>query len=162
MTDSYAVVEAYNRKELAAVAKAIKNMGDIAEAQAKIIGFELAKFAVAKIQMAAGSKGIPAKRIADGGKAYHRSRIGEMAFGFKRQRFSGGGDTSLNYGSGGGPGLLAGWEFGSNAYKQFPARVGPTGRFIFPTLKAIQPSIVQKWEASFDEIVKAWNPYGGE
>jgi hypothetical protein len=80
------------------------------------------------------------------------SKIGELSFGFAGQKFSGGGTTQQ---------LWGGNEFGSNKYKQFPIWSGTasTGRgsngwFIYPTLRAIQPEIIAKWENAFDKILK--------
>jgi hypothetical protein len=75
-----------------------------------------------------------------------------LSFGFAGQKFSGGGTTQQ---------LWGGNEFGSNKYKQFPIWSGssPKGRgsngwFIYPTLRAIQPEIIAKWENAFDKILK--------
>ena len=71
------------------------------------------------------------------------------------QKFSGGGTTQM---------LWAGTEFGSNKYKQFPiwsgnnprGGRGSKGWFIYPTLRRLQPEILEKWETSFSEILKEW------
>jgi hypothetical protein len=52
-------------------------------------------------------------------------------------------------------------EFGSNKFKQFPSYSGRQGRgsrgwFIYPTLRRIQPELIEKWEASFDRILKEY------
>ncbi len=57
--------------------------------------------------------------------------------------------------------LWGGIEFGSNKFKQFPAYSGRQGRgsrgwFIYPTLRRIQPELINKWEQSFDRIIKEW------
>jgi hypothetical protein len=88
--------------------------------------------------------------IAQGGKVSKSSKVGEISFGFASQRFSGGADTKR---------LWAGMEFGSNKWKQFPARTpkfrqGNYGYFIYPTLKAAQPHIISEWQDAFSKIIK--------
>jgi hypothetical protein len=46
--------------------------------------------------------------------------------------------------------------------KQFPVWSGREGRgsrgwFIYPTLRAVQPDIVKKWEQGFSKIVKEYD-----
>jgi hypothetical protein len=91
-------------------------------------------------------------RIAEGSVVSKSSKIGELNIGFARQKFSGGGTTQQ---------LWAGYEFGSNKFKQFPSWSGTFGRgsrgwFIYPTLRKEQPYIIDQWEKSFDNIVKEW------
>jgi hypothetical protein len=91
-----------------------------------------------------------ATRITAGGKVSKSSKVGEISLGFASQRFSGGGTTK---------GLWGGMEFGSNRFKQFPNRTptigrGNAGYFIFPTLKAAQPHIIQEWQQAFSKIIK--------
>jgi hypothetical protein len=81
------------------------------------------------------------------------STTGEITYGFASQKFSGGG-TILEM-------LWGGEEFGSNRYRQFPIWSGKYGRgskgwFIYPTLRKIQPYIVDQWTESFDKILKRW------
>ena len=57
--------------------------------------------------------------------------------------------------------LWGGEEFGSNKFKQFPIWSGSQGRgsrgwFIYPTLRRLQPEIIQRWETAFDQILKEW------
>ena len=58
--------------------------------------------------------------------------------------------------------LWGGIEFGSNRFKQFPAFSGRApgggsrGWFIYPTLRRIQPELVNKWQESFERILKEW------
>jgi hypothetical protein len=91
-------------------------------------------------------------RIAEGSVVSKSSKIGELNIGFARQKFSGGGTTQQ---------LWAGYEFGSNKFKQFPSWSGTFGRgsrgwFIYPTLRKEQPYIIDQWEKSFSNIVKEW------
>jgi hypothetical protein len=92
------------------------------------------------------------RRIVDGGSVSKTSKIGEIKYGFARQRFSGGGNTRQ---------LWAGFEFGSKKFKQFPqysGRFGKGGRgwFIYPTLRKNQPELIRRWNEKFDEILKIW------
>jgi hypothetical protein len=91
-------------------------------------------------------------RIATGAVVSKSSKIGEISYGFARQKFSGGGTTQQ---------LWGGYEFGSNKFKQFPVWSGREGRgsrgyFIYPTLRAQQPQIIAQWEAGFSKIVRKW------
>jgi hypothetical protein len=147
---------AYDKTELRGILKAFKAMDDEAADQAKKTSSELADFVKGRVLAAATqrSKGaIAATRIAEGAIVSKSSKIGEISYGFARQKFSGGGTTQQ---------LWAGNEFGSNTKKQFPVWSGKEGRgsrgwFIYPTLRSIQPEIVKRWEESFSIIVKKWN-----
>lgn len=155
----------YDKKELRAVISAFKFMDDEGQTQAKQMVGKLAEFAAKEIQQTAA--GAPnskvATRIAQGVKISKTSKIGELGFGFAGQKFSGGATTQFNYANEGGNGLLAGAEFGSKKYKQFPARSprfgvrGNEGYFIYPTLRRIQPQIVRQWEQAFAEILKRFD-----
>jgi len=147
---------AYDRQELSQILKAFKAMDDESVKAGQEIGFELASFAQREIKefgytRTKNSKGV--RRIVDGSKVSKTSKIGEIKFGFAGQRFSGGGTTQK---------LWPGLEFGSNKFKQFPTYSGRLGRgsrgwFIYPTLRKIQPELVQKWEAKFANILDKWD-----
>ena len=147
---------AYDKTELRGILKAFKAMDDEAADQAKKTSSELADFVKGKVSATASqrSKGkISATRIAEGAVVSKSSKIGEISYGFARQKFSGGATTQQ---------LWGGNEFGSNKFKQFPVWSGREGRgsrgwFIYPTLRSIQPEIVKRWEESFSVIVKKWN-----
>jgi hypothetical protein len=146
-------VDAYNRKEIREVIKAFKAMDEKAIEEAKKVSGALADYALGKIQQAAGTRTVAttvAVRIAQGGKVSKSSKVGEISLGFASQKFSGGGTTKQ---------LWAGMEFGSNRYKQFPNRTprmrkGNVGYFIYPTLKAAQPHIINEWQNAFSKIIK--------
>ncbi len=146
---------AYDRKELAQILKAFKAMDDEATKVAQETGLEFSKWTSGKIKEAGYSRYInptAVRRIVDGGKVSKTSKVGEISYGFARQTFSGGGTTRK---------LWAGFEFGSKKFKQFPTYSGRFGRggrgwFIYPTLRSIQPELIQKWEAKFDDILKKW------
>ena len=145
---------ALDQTELRAVFKALKNMGEEANDEAKRQEGALAEFAKGEITQTANSVNSRnvASRIASGSRVKKSSRIGEITFGFASQKFSGGATTKDIWG---------GSEFGSNRYKQFPVWSGREGRgskgwFIYPTLRRIQPEIVARWTASFDKILKEW------
>lgn len=148
-----AEVDAYNRKEIREVIRAFKAMDDVAIEEAKKVSGALADYALGKIKEAAGTRTVATKvatRIADNGKVSKSSKVGEISLGFASQRFSGGGTTKS---------LWGGMEFGSNRFKQFPRRTptlgrGNAGYFIFPTLKAAQPHIIQEWQQAFSKIIK--------
>jgi hypothetical protein len=147
---------AYDKEDLRGILKAFKAMDDEAATQAKTTSSELADFVKGKVAATASqrSKGqISATRIAEGAVVSKSSKIGEISYGFARQKFSGGATTQQ---------LWGGNEFGSNKFKQFPIWSGKEGRgsrgwFIYPTLRSIQPDIVKRWEESFSTIIKKWN-----
>jgi hypothetical protein len=146
----------YDRKQLRAVTTAFKAMSDEAVDAARRESSALAEFAVAKIKDAAATRTVnPAavQRIASGVKVSKTSKIGEFSYGFASQKFSGGGSTRD---------LWAGFEFGSNKFKQFPTRTpnrgrGNSGYFIYPTLRQIQPQIIAQWEDAFTKILKEYD-----
>ena len=152
MTDSVEI--AYDKADLRRVLGAFKAMDEEATTQARKESSALADYVQRNIFEAAGARGAVASRIAQGSKVSKSSKIGEISYGFASQKFSGGATTRD---------LWGGEEFGSNTFKQFPkwSGLGPKGRgsagwFIYPTLRALQPEIIAKWETSFNEILKEW------
>jgi hypothetical protein len=145
---------ALDKTELRAVFRALKNMSEEANDEAKRQSGALAEFARDEVIQASNtlqSRKV-ANRIATGSRVKKSSRIGEITYGFASQKFSGGATTKT---------LWGGSEFGSNKFKQFPVWSGREGRgskgwFIYPTLRRIQPEIVARWTASFDKILKEW------
>ena len=144
---------AYDKADLRRITSAFKAMDSEATDAAKRESSALAEFAQGKIQQKAISRGKAADRIASGSRVSKSSKIGELSFGFVSQKFSGGGTTKD---------LWGGTEFGSNKFKQFPVwsgsgiRGGSKGWFIYPTLREIQPEIIDKWENAFDRILREW------
>lgn len=146
----------YDRKELRAITSSFKAMSEEATDAAKRESSALAEFAAAKIRDKAATRTVnPAavQRIANGVKVSKSSKIGEISYGFASQKFSGGGSTRD---------LWAGFEFGSNKYKQFPNRTpnrgrGNSGYFIYPTLREIQPQLIAQWENAFSRILKEYD-----
>jgi hypothetical protein len=144
---------AFNNQELRSVLSAFKAMDDSAVAEAKNVSNGLATYLQSKIIGAAGNRpNQAASRIAQGSRVSKSSKIGELSFGFVSQKFSGGGTTQQ---------LWGGYEFGSNKYKQFPVWSGREGRgsrgwFIYPTLRAEQPHLIDQWLNAFDRILKEW------
>lgn len=171
----------YDKKEMSSIFRAFKAMDEEATKQANQVAGDLATYMVSKIKEAAPGSPLPrvATRIADGATIKKKNKIGEFSLGFARQKFSGGATTQFNYADKGGPGLLAGAEFGANqnklrnftkngvkmqrvGFRQFPSRSprfgqrGNKGYFIFPTLRAEQPAVIQQWEEAFSKIQKEW------
>jgi hypothetical protein len=146
---------AYNKTDLRNIYKAFKLMDEQATEEARTQSAALAYFASEEIKQAAKTRtksGKVAQRVADGVRISKSSKIGEFSYGFARQKFSGGATTQT---------LWGGIEFGSNKFKQFPSYSGRQGRgsrgwFIYPTLRRIQPELIDKWEQSFDRIIKEW------
>lgn len=144
---------AYDKSDLRGIYAAFKAMDDEAVAQAKNVSNGLATYLKGKIESAASSaNNRVASLIAAGSVVSKSSKTGDISFGFARQKLSGGGTTQQ---------LWGGYEFGSNRFKQFPVWSGREGRgsrgwFIYPTLRAEQPAIIDQWEKSFDKILKEW------
>jgi hypothetical protein len=147
---------AYNKSDLRDLYKAFKLMDDQATEEARTQSSALATYASEEIKTAARGRtksGKVAQRVADGVSISKSSKIGEFRYGFARQKFSGGANTQT---------LWGGVEFGSNKFKQFPAYSGRQGRgsrgwFIYPTLRRIQPELINKWEAAYNRILDKWS-----
>jgi hypothetical protein len=143
----------YDKADLRGIIKAFKAMDEQAVSQAKAVSNGLATYLQSKITSVAGGRPNEAAiRIAQGSRVSKSSKIGEISFGFVSQKFSGGGTTQQ---------LWGGYEFGSNKFKQFPVWSGSQGRgsrgyFIYPTLRAEQPHIINQWENAFTKILKEW------
>ena len=142
----------FDRAELRQVYAALKAMGDAAKEEAKRDSNALAEYAQKQISVAATTRGKAANKIATGSRVKKSSTTGEITYGYASQKFSGGASTKD---------LWGGNEFGSNRYRQFPIWSGREGRgskgwFIYPTLRKIQPYIVDQWTESFDKILKRW------
>ena len=146
---------AYNRNDIRDILKAFKVMDNQATEEARIQSAALATYAAEEIKTAARGRtksGKVAQRVADGVSISKSSKIGEFKYGFARQKFSGGANTQT---------LWGGVEFGSNKFKQFPTYSGRQGRgsrgwFIYPTLRRIQPELINKWEAAYNRILDKW------
>lgn len=145
---------AYDKADLRKIIGAFKAMDDQSIQEAKGVSNSLADYLQGKIRSKAGTLQSEkvAKRIADGSKVSKSSKLGEISFGYVSQKFSGGATTRD---------LWGGSEFGSNRYKQFPVWSGREGRgsrgwFIYPTLRAEQPYIINEWENAFSRIAKEW------
>ena len=144
---------AYDKSDLRGIIKAFKAMDEEAVSQAKTVSNGLATYVQGKIVATASSRpNKAASRIAQGSRVSKSSKVGELSFGFVSQKFSGGATTQQ---------LWGGYEFGSNKYKQFPLWSGREGRgsrgyFIYPTLRAEQPHIIEQWENAFSRILKEW------
>jgi hypothetical protein len=145
---------AYNKEDLRGIYKAFKGMDEEAVVAAKQESNALATYLQGKITtkaMSANNKVAPI--IAGGSVVSKSSKTGDISFGFARQKLSGGGTTQQ---------LWGGYEFGSNKFRQFPVWSGTFGRgskgwFIYPTLRAEQPYILNEWENAFSRILKEWN-----
>jgi hypothetical protein len=152
----------YDKAELRKIIRSYKAMDEAGQEAAKRESGALADYATQQIRAAA--TGVQQQRIAQGIKVSKTSKIGEFGIGFAQQKFSGGATTQLNVnGQAGGRGILAGVEFGSKRFARFGERTprygvkGNQGRFIWPTMRRIQPDIIRKWEAAFAKIIKEWS-----
>lgn len=147
---------AYDKRELRSIITAFKAMDSEAVDAAKRESFALAQFAANEVKAYGITRQFGqsvVNRITSGVKVSKSSKVGEFSYGFASQRFSGGGSTKD---------LWAGYEFGSNRYRQFPRRTptkgrGNSGYFIYPALRKIQPELVKKWEEAFSKILKEWD-----
>jgi hypothetical protein len=147
---------AYDRRELRSIISAFKAMDEEAIDQAKKQSSALATYAANEIKAYSLTRTFgqsAVSRIVSGVKISKSSKVGEFSYGFASQRFSGGASTRD---------LWAGYEFGSNRYRQFPRRTpsqgrGNSGYFIYPTLRKIQPELIRQWQEAFDAILKKWD-----
>jgi len=144
----------YDKADLRGIIKAFKAKDEQAVSEAKAVTNGLATYLQSKVTAAAGGRPNKAAiRIAQGSRVSKSSKIGEISFGFVSQKFSGGGTTQQ---------LWGGYEFGSTKFRQFPIwsgrgpRGGSAGYFIYPTLRAEQPHIINQWENAFTKILKEW------
>jgi hypothetical protein len=150
----------YDKAQTKQILRAFKAMDDEAVKQSKVMGYKLAQYSLEQIQGKA--KTLQERRISLTGRASKSSKIGEFSFGYQKTAFSGGANTSRNTESAPpyGKGILAGIEFGSSRKKNFRPRTarykggGNSGYWINPTLRSIQPEIIDKWERAFTEILK--------
>jgi hypothetical protein len=144
---------AYDKSDLRGVYRAFKAMDEQAVAEAKKESNALATYLQGRIKSAAtDANNRVAPMIAAGSRVSKSAKTGEISFGFASQKLSGGGTTQM---------LWGGYEFGSNKYKQFPVWSGREGRgskgwFIYPTLRAEQPYLINQWENAFSRILKEW------
>jgi hypothetical protein len=146
----------YDKRELRSIIAAFKAMDDEAADAAKRESAALARYAANEVKAYGITRTFGqtvVDRITSGVKVSTTSKIGELSYGFASQRFSGGGSTKD---------LWAGYEFGSNRYRQFPRRTsrqgrGNSGYFIYPALRKIQPQLIAKWEDAFSKILKEWD-----
>ena len=149
ITDS----DAYNKQQLKVIIKVISAMDDAAIAESKKTSGALVEYVQKKIIDASGqTQNKIDDPIAKGSRVSKSSKIGELNLGFAAQKYSGGGTTQQ---------LWGGAEFGSNKFRQFPAWSGKFGKgsrgwFIYPTLRKVQPYILDQWENAFDQIIKEW------
>ena len=150
----------YDKDQTRQILRSFRAMSDEAVTESKKMGYELAQYALGKIQSKASN--IQERRISETGRASKSSKIGEFSFGYQKTAFSGGANTSRNTESAPpyGKGILAGVEFGSSRNRNFRPRTaryrggGNSGYWINPTLRSIQPDLIDKWERSFDAILK--------
>ena len=144
---------AYDKSDLRGIYAAFKAMDEQAVTEAKKESNALATYLQGRIQSAASNaNNNVAPMIASGSRVSKSAKTGEISFGFASQKLSGGGTTQM---------LWGGYEFGSNKFKQFPVWSGREGRgskgwFIYPTLRAEQPYIINQWENAFSRILKEW------
>jgi hypothetical protein len=146
----------YNKAELNAIKRSFKAMNDESISQARKTSSALADYVKSSVIDAAAltrTNRAGSVRLATGATVSKTSKVGEISYGFARQKFSGGGTTQQ---------LWGGLEFGSNRLKQFPVWSGREGRgsrgwFIYPTLRSLQPEILKRWNESFDKIVKEFD-----
>ena len=120
----------YDKRELRSIITAFKAMDDEAVNAAKRESSALARYAANEIR-AYGITRIfgqaAVDRITSGVKVSATSKIGELSYGFASQRLSGGGSTKD---------IWAGYEFGSNRYRQFPKPVSYT-HLTLPTIYSV-------------------------
>jgi len=144
-------------KDIFAILRTFKNMDKIANDDLRQVAQDLAGEVATAIQAAAsfaearGGNSRQSTAIA-GTIKVNRDRVPNITIGGNKAVTSSGAKAGN---------LLFGAEFGARRYKQFPRRSpkegrGNAGYFIFPTLKAMQPRIKQKWVQGVDKIREEW------
>lgn len=141
------LLNAFNRLDKGSNVDLRKAAGEIAEYAKRQIQAEASSMASAR-----GGNGQMAQRVADAGLVVRKDRLPKIKMRGKRQVFSGGGSVED---------VAWGAMFGSNKYKQFPARLPKQGKgnksyFMFSTLSRIHPKIVKLWKDSVNEIADKW------
>lgn len=142
------LLNAFNRLDKAANADLRSRAGDIAQYAADQIRAEAGSMADAR-----GGNGRMAQRVADRGLVVARDRLPKIKMRGKTRVFSGGGSVED---------VAWGAMFGSNRYRQFPARLPKQGKgnksyFMFSTLSRIHPKIVKLWQAAVNELADKWS-----
>jgi hypothetical protein len=143
--------------DLRALLNTFKKMGQAANKDLRDASYDIARDVANDLKAsAAGSNSIggnsfQAQAVAQG-IVPRRDRLAIIKISGKRQVASGGASVED---------LLWGAEFGSNRYKQFPARSpregrGNRGYFIFPTLKRLQPKIRKDWVNAVGKVADIW------
>jgi hypothetical protein len=118
---------------------------------ADITSWYAPKLANAALGLGSANNPAQALRVAQSIRAV-RDRTPYVRVGGRSSRFSGGAVAGQ---------VLYGSEFGSNNYKQFPARSPKTGRgnagwWIYPSLKRFQPEITYKWKEAVMKVLGNW------
>jgi hypothetical protein len=145
------LLNAFNRLDKGSNVDLRKSAGEIAEYAKRQIQAEASAMASAR-----GGNGQMAQRVADTGLVVKKDRLPKIKMRGKRQVFSGGGTVED---------VAWGAMFGSNNYKQFPARLPKQGKgnksyFMFSTLSRIHPKIVRLWQEAVNEIADKWTKNG--
>jgi hypothetical protein len=118
---------------------------------ADITSWYAPKLANAAYGLGSANNPLQAQRVAESVRAV-RDRTPNVQVGGRRGRFSGGAVSGQ---------VVYGSEFGSNNFKQFPARSPRTGRgnagwWIYPSLKRFQPEITHKWKEAVMKVLGNW------
>ncbi len=143
--------------DLRALLRSFSQMDDIAKIDMKKIAQEIAQDAAIKVQQMAS-------RTNQGAAVANSIKVNKSD---KAPNFTIGGPGNPNVRGGAKYGqLLFGAEFGgpssfANGGRRFPPRSpregkGNRGYFIFPTLKAMQNEITQRWLQGYEMIRKEW------
>ena len=145
------LLNAFNRLDKGSNVDLRKAAGEIAEYAKRQIQAEASSMASAR-----GGNGQMAQRVADAGLVVRKDRLPKIKMRGKRPVFSGGGSVED---------VAWGAMFGSNKYRQFPARLPKQGKgnksyFMFSTLSRIHPKIVRLWKESVNEIADKWTRNG--
>lgn len=157
MTDSLSYQ--INYKEVKDLLNAFSRLDKASNVDLRTEAGKIAQFAADAIRREAGAmadarggNGRMAQRVADTGLVVVKDRLPKIKMRGKRAVFSGGGTVEE---------VAWGAMFGSNRYKQFPARLPKQGRgnqsyFMFSTLSRIHPKIVKMWKEAVNELADKW------
>ena len=145
------------QSDLRALLNTFNKMGKAANKDLRDASYEIARNTAKDLQASAAGAGViggnpfQAQAVAQGIRPY-RDRLAKIKISGKRQVVSGGASVED---------LLWGTEFGSNRFRQFPARSpregkGNRGYFIYPTLKRLQPRIRKQWVEAVNLVADKW------
>jgi hypothetical protein len=147
-------------RQLAGLFKALREMDKDSNDQLRNDVTAISMWSATQIQQAAFGYGVKfngqSRRLSQTVRG-NRDRIPNVTIGGSKAKFSGGAVSGM---------VLMGNEWGSsntfpNGGKRFPGGLYPRGNWIFPTLRAIQPDVTDKWKDAVTKVLNNWKKGAG-